>query len=140
MNNPGIVSLGDFTITTAVTAAVGDSSYASVDLSGVLAASFSFRLQWGSGGTTVRAWAQTSLDQGTTWIDIACVLFGTASEHAVINLSGLTPKTTQVTPTDGALADDIAVDGILGDRFRIKYTTTGTYAGSTVLSCRMAAR
>lgn len=136
MDTPGIQSLGDFTITAADTQ-TGDA----VDgLEGLLALAAQLRLAYGSGGTTVRAYVQTSLDQGTTWIDIACVLFGTASEVAALNFSALTPKTTQVTPTDGALSDDTAVDGVLGDRFRLKVVSTGTYAGSTVLSARICAR
>lgn len=136
----GIVSLGDFAITTAATQTGDDTSDDDIDLDGMLAATFSIRLAYGSGGTTVRAFIQTSINQGVTWIDIACVLMTTAAEHQVINLSGLTPKTTQVTPTDGALADDTAIDGILGDRFRVKVVSTGTYAGSTALECRMCAR
>lgn len=136
MDNPGIRSLGDFTITAAGTQ-TGD---VVDDLDGLLALAAQLRLAYGSGGTTVRAYLQTSLDQGTTWIDIACVLFGTASESAALNFSALTPKTTQVTPTDGALSDDSAVDGILGDRFRLKVVSTGSYAGSTVLSARICGR
>lgn len=136
MENPGIHSLGDFTITTAGTQ-TGDWVD---DLDGMLAMAAQLRLAYGSGGTTVRAYLQTSLDEGTTAIDIACVLFGTASENAALNFSALTPKTTQVTPSDGAMTDDTAVDGILGDRFRLKVISTGTYAGSTVLSGRVCAR
>lgn len=137
MNSPGIHSLGDFTIGAAATQ-VGD--WTTTDLDGLLAMTAQLRLAYGSGGTTVRAYLQTSLDEGTTAIDIACVLFGTASEHAVLNFSALTPKTTQVTPTDAGLTDDTAVDGILGDRFRLKVVSTGTYGGSTVLSGRACAR
>ena len=43
------------------------------------------------------------------------VSFGTASAVRAFNLSKLTPKTTEVTPSDGALADDTCVDGILND-------------------------
>lgn len=136
MDNPGIYSLGDITITTAQTIA-GD---AVVELDGMLAALVQLRLAYGSGGTTIRVYVQCSADQATTWYDVACVLFGTASEVALLNLSALTPKTTQVVPTDGALADDTAVDGLLTDRMRLKVVSTGTYAGSTVLSARMVAR
>src|SRR3990172_876648 len=101
------------------------------ELDGMTAVSLSLRLAYGSGGTSLKAYIQTSLDQGTTWIDIACIVFGTAAEHKTLNLSGLTPKTTQYEPTDGALADDTAVDGILGDRLRLKAVVTGTYGGST---------
>jgi hypothetical protein len=132
----GIQSLGDFTITTASTQ-VGEWV---TGFEGLLAMCAQLRLAYGSGGTSIKAYVQTSLDQGTTPIDIACVVFGTASEVAVLNLSALTPKTTQVVPTDGALADDTALDGILGDRFRFKVVSVGTYAGSTVLSARVNAR
>lgn len=148
MNNPGIKNLGDVAITTALTSSVitdgtsiNGEDQAFIDrLEGMTALTLFLRLAYGSGGTTVRAYVQTSLDQGTTWIDIACVLFGVASETAILNLSGLTPKTTQITPSDGALADDTCVDGVLGDRLRVKVTTTGTYAGNTTLSVRAAAR
>lgn len=136
MDTPGIYSLGDISITTAGT----QTGEWMTGLAGVLAMSAQVRLSYGSGGTNVKAYLQTSLDEGTTPIDIACIVFGTASENAVLNFSGLTPKTTQVTPTDGALADDTAVDGILGDRFRLKLVSVGTYAGSTVLSARICAR
>lgn len=142
MLNPGIFSLKDangnaeFSITAAGTQ-VGDW----IDgFEGLLALAVSLRLSYGSSGTTIKAYLQTSLDQGTTAIDIACVAFATASEHQVLNLSALTPKTTLVTPTDGTLTDDTCVDGILGDRFRLKVVSVGTYAGSTVLSARVCAR
>jgi hypothetical protein len=137
MDNPGIQSLGDFAITTAGTQ-IGD--WTETDLSGLLAMAAQIRLAYGSGGTNVKAYLQTSLDEGTTAIDIACVVFLAVSENAALNFSALTPKTTQVTPTDGAIADDTAIDGILGDRFRLKVVSTGTYAGSTVLSGRINPR
>lgn len=136
MISPGIKSLGDFSISAAGTQ-VGDWV---TGLDGVLALSIQTRLAWGSGGTSAKLYIQTSLDQGTTPIDIACIVFGTSSETEVINLSGLTPKTTQVQPSDGALTDDTCVDGILGDRIRAKLVTLGTYAGSTLLSVRAVAR
>jgi hypothetical protein len=136
MQNPGVYSLGDLTITAAGTA-VGDPV---IDLDGMQSALLQVRLAYGSGGSAIRAYVQCSADQSTTWYDVACVLFGTASEVALLNLSALTPKTTQVDPTDGALADDTAVDGLLTDRMRLKVVSTGTYAGSTLLSARLVAR
>lgn len=136
MEDPGIQSLGDFTITAAGTQ-TGDW----VDgLEGALSIAANMRLAYGSGGTSVKVYLQTSLDQETTAIDIACFTFATASANKARNLSALTPKTTDVTPSDGALADDTSVDGILGDRFRVKVVSTGTYAGSTVLSARINVR
>lgn len=134
--NTGTYSLGDFAITTAGTQ-TGDWVD---DFAGILALAASLRLAYGSGGTAIKAYLQTSLDQGETAIDIACVVFGTASEHDVANFSGLTPKLTLINPTDGTLTDDTAIDGVLGDRFRLKLVSTGTYAGSTVLSARITTR
>jgi hypothetical protein len=136
MLTPGYQSLGNFTITAADTYA-GDA----VDgLEGVLALTVALRFVYGSGGTNAKAYVQTSFDDGTTWVDIACVLFETANETRLLNFSGLTPKTTQVTPTDGSLSDDTAVDGLLGDQVRVKVVSTGTYAGSTLLSASFVAR
>jgi hypothetical protein len=142
MLNPGTFPLlnaagaNDFAITTAGTQ-VGTWVE---DLDGMLAMLASLRFQWGSGGTSVKAYLQVSPDDGTTAIDIACAVFGVASEHACWNFCALTPKTTQVTPTDGTLADDTAVDGMLSNMVRLKVVSLGTYAGSTVLSGRITAR
>jgi hypothetical protein len=77
---------------------------------------------------------QTSLDGGLTWIDVAEAGFTTASARKVYNLSALTPVTTVYTPTDGTLAANTAKDGVLGNWYRVKYTTVATYAGGTTLT------
>lgn len=133
---PGIYNLGDFAITTAGT----QTGAWLTGFAGMTAASFSFNMEYGNSGTTARAFLQTSLDQGIVGIDLACVLFTTAAGVRILNLSGLTPRTAELTPTDGALADDTAIDGIFGDRLRIKLVTTGVYGGSTVLSVRANVR
>lgn len=133
---PGTYSLGDVTVTTA-----GTQTATAVDgLEGMTAVTLSARLAYGSGGTSLKAYLQTSCDQGTTWTDIACLTWTTAGGQKVVNLSGLTPKTTAAVPTDGTLTDDTCVDGILGDRLRLKVVSVGTYAGSTVLSVRAVCR
>ena len=144
---PGIYNLGDRVITGAMSGEViteGNDSGASVeyvgDLEGMLAASLEIRFIYGSGGTSGKVYIQTSLNQGSTWIDVVCVTFTTSSLDKVVNLSGLTPKTTAVVVTDGALGDDTCLGGFLGDRWRSKVTTIGTYAGSTSLSVRLVAR
>ncbi len=136
MITPGYFSLGTFSITTAGTF-MGDWVD---DLDGCLALLAQLRFIWGSGGSAVVAYLQTSVDNGATPVDMASVAFAMASENAVLNFSALTPKTTQVTPSDGALTSDTAVDGVLGDRFRVKIVVTGTYAGSTQLVCSAVAR
>lgn len=110
-----------------------------IGLTGMQSLTVSLRFAWGSSGTAVKVYLQTSLDGGNVWIDIACVVFNTASEHEVLNFSALTPKTTPLVPTDGSLADDTAVDGLLGDRVRLKVVSTGTYAGNSALVGRMVA-
>ena len=127
MNEPGYKSLGVFDITVTETI-VGDWIE---DLEGMLAALLNIRFIYGSGGTSVKAYLQTTGDDGTTVCDIACVLFNTAGEHRILNFSALTPKLTQVTPTDKTLADDTAIDGILGNKFRLALVVVGIYAGST---------
>lgn len=109
-------------------------------LAAMLAAAVQIRFEYGSGGTSVKVYLQTSFDGGNTWVDIACRAFTTASETRILNLSALTPKTTAIQPTDGTLTDDTTVDGVLGDRLRIKGVSVGTYAGQTVLSARVVAR
>ena len=88
---------------------------------------------YGSGGTTLKAWVQTSLDFGVTWIDIYCFSVTQTSLVNVVNLSAQTAVTTSYVPLDGTLTANTSKDGILGPMFRVKTTSTGTYAGSTTL-------
>lgn len=83
-----------------------------------------------AGGTTAKAWVQTSLDGGTTWADIANFAFTTSTATRVYHLTAAA-VTSIATPTDGSLADSTAVNGVLGDRIRVKLTTTGTYTGAS---------
>ncbi len=142
MTTTGTLSLSDISITTADTY-VGTPV---TGLAGALAATVQLRFEYGSGGTDARVFVQTSLDQGSTFFDLACVLFGTVSETAILNFSGLTPSlfvnspASPLAPTDGAISDNTAVDGVIGDRFRIKVVSTGTYATQTLLSSRITVR
>jgi hypothetical protein len=43
-------------------------------------------------------------------------------------------------PTDAGLADDTVVDGVLGDRLRLKITSTGTFGSGSWISARVACR
>ena len=91
---------------------------------------------YGSAGTTCKAWLQTSLDDGASWIDVACFSFTTASARkiaAVNNFVAITGAAV-VVPTDGTLAADAIVNGVLGRWLRVKVITTGTYADSTTLA------
>src|SRR5262245_14948557 len=85
------------------------------------------------GGTTTKAWVQTSLDGGLTWIDVACFAFATTTANRIFNLTDAA-VTAIATPTDGTLADDTVVNGFLGTLWRVKLTTTGTYTGASSLT------
>lgn len=104
------------------------------DLDGILALSLQAQFLYGSGGTSVTVYVQTSIDQGQTPIDIAALQFTTASATSIVNLSGLTPKTTPAVPSQQALAAGTCLDGVLGDRFRAVVVVVGTYAASTILN------
>jgi hypothetical protein len=86
---------------------------------------------YGSGGTTATAWVQTSLDGGATWVDTCAFGFTTASKVAVFNLSTTAAVIAPITPTDGSLAANTAIAGIVGNLWRVKLTTTGTYSAAT---------
>lgn len=88
---------------------------------------------YGSGGTSADAYVQTSLDGGGTWVDVAEFHFTTSSARVLYNLNSSTSVTTQYTATDGTLSANTAKDGLFGSQWRVKYTTVGTYAGSTTL-------
>lgn len=137
MRNPGDYTLLSLGITTAL-GAVAQTSVR--NLEGISAATIEAQFAYGSSGTSCKVWIQTTLDQGQTWLDIANFAFTTASATKVINLSGLTPVTTAIMPTDGSMADNTVQDGVLGSALRAKITTTGTYAGSTSLSVRASVR
>jgi hypothetical protein len=83
------------------------------------------------GGTTTKAWVQTSFD-GTTWMDIANFAFTTTTATRAYTLSNVA-VTSIATPVDGTTADNTAVDGFLGPVLRVKLTTTGTYTGASSL-------
>lgn len=126
---PSVDLLAATTITTAV--AAGLSGVYTLPQMPVRALSLEAIFVYGSGGTTVDAWVQTSLDDGVSWFDIAQFAFLLASLN----------KVTVIVPSLGeagvlvvakALADDTKVD-VIGDRIRVAYTTTGTYADTTTL-------
>ena len=126
-----IVIVPTTTISTAVTGVLSDEFPLQPNLK-------AFALQavflYGSGGTTVKAWIQTSLDAGVTWIDIANFAFTTSALRKVTAINPGIVAAAPATPTDGTLGDNLLVNGILGDRCRCKWTTTGTYAGATSLT------
>ena len=145
MDNAGLYNLGDVTITAALTDSVitlGSSAAGAVQalidrLNGMTSASVQATFVYGSGGTTVVAVVQTSLDQGASWIDILRFDFATSNAKKIGNVSAagaLAPAAVAALGAEGKL------DGILGDRLRVKVTSTGIYGGNTSLSMRAAVR
>ena len=114
----------------AITAAlVSDTSVDSVeidaDTSEVIIQS---NFDYGSGGTDFEAEVSTSLDGGTTWVEVYVHAGTTADERKVVVL-----KSAAVAAYDGttAVADDALKDGIIGTLWRCRVTTNGTYASTT---------
>lgn len=135
MLNPGDYSLCDLPLTTAL-ASVAQTPIQ--NLEGIVAATIEFKFAYGSGGTTAKAYVQITLDDGQTWIDVACRAWAISNETKVINLSGLTPVAA-FTSSDGAMADNTLQDGILGSAMRVKLITTGTYS-NTAVSVKVSTR
>lgn len=87
----------------------------------------------GGGGTTVDVYVQTSLDLGVTWLDIMNLHFTTSSLVLVSAVSSNIALAAAVTPTDGSIANGTILNGLLGDRFRVKWKSAGTYTATTTL-------
>jgi len=129
MLNPGSYTLATRAITTAIT---GEAQTAISKLAGIVSALILINFVRGGGGTTCRVWVQVSPDNGISWIDVICAAFTTTSESRVYSLTAIAPGVTLgAAPTDGALADDTVVDGVLGSLMRAKITTTGIYSGNS---------
>lgn len=120
--------LAETVLTDAVT---GQASAERLLPAGTKALAVQVNFTYGSSGTSATLYVQTSLDRGVTWIDIACFAVTTASARraSVVHLN--TALAANVTPADGALADNTILNGILGDRVRTKLTSVGIYAGNT---------
>lgn len=128
--------LAETVITTALT---GQASSVTLLAAGLRALALQAHFQYGSGGTSTKAWVQTSVDGGTTWVDVACFAFATAAGRKVAAVHALASQ-TPVDASDGALADNTVLNGPLGDRLRVKLTTTGTYGGNTRLTVTAVAK
>lgn len=88
---------------------------------------------YGSGGTSAKAYVQTTFDGGANWVDIMCFAYTTTAAKTLNSVRVNTVVAANYTPTDATLSDNTIKDGLLGDRIRVKYTTTGTYAGTSSL-------
>lgn len=118
--------------TLAIPAAGTTVTAARTGLSGAAYLLMQAAFDYGSGGTLAKAYVQTSLDGGASWIDIACFAFATSDATRLMKVMAVGSVTNPVTPTDGSLADNTVLDGVIGDRIRGKLVVVGTYAASTL--------
>jgi len=114
-------------ITTAVSAVVGPTISVPKHSELIVEGIFTY----GSGGTTAKVWVQTTVDGGASWIDVANFAFLLANAKFIHKITALTAVAANYVPTDGSMADSTIKDGVLGNFYRTKLTTTGTYAGGT---------
>lgn len=136
LSNPAIIPLGTFQIGAAGTQ-IGTPQ---INLQGLTALSCQVRFAYGSGGTKVNVYLQSSIDTGNSFFDIANVAFTTSSGVELINLSGLNSVTTPQAAANLSLADNTSLNGPLGDRLQAVVVSTGTYAGGTLVSVTCAPR
>ena len=87
---------------------------------------------YGSGGTTADFWLQTTADGGATWIDISQFRFLTTTARVLYSIIANQSIVAPYAATDGTLAANTSINGILGYKYRVKFTTTGTYAGTSI--------
>jgi hypothetical protein len=100
-------------------------------LAGMMYVAFETIFTRASGGTTLDAYLQTSLDGGTTWIDTANHSYATTTASKVSACNGyIAPAAQAFAPGDGALGAGTIIQGIMGDRLRIKYVVVGVYVGT----------
>jgi hypothetical protein len=150
MDDPGLKNLGDAALAainaavaaTVITMAPDSQGHTQAWLAlpyGTLSATLQANFTYGAGGDTLKVIVETSLDQGTSWIEVARLAFALASLERVVNLSALTPVAVY---TPVALADDAVKDGILGPRWRARILkgAGAAYTGNTSLSLRLVAR
>lgn len=116
---------------TAVTTAATVTTTPTTLLSGMKYLVAEAQFVYGSGGSSLKAYVQTSLDQGVTWIDVMSFAFTTATASKVSAVSSTVALAAAVTPTDGSLTDNTILNGLLGDQVRVKYVSLGTYAATT---------
>jgi hypothetical protein len=103
------------------------------------AASLQVRLSTAAGGTSINVFILTTLDQGQSWFDVACVQFITTPGVQVLNLSGF-DKAAPSSPTNLALTPGTILDGPLGDSLQAIVVSEGTYTGAPLVSVRGIAR
>jgi hypothetical protein len=137
--NPGAFSLGDFQVWAAATYTWSQGPV--TDLAGLDAVSLQASLTGGSGCGSVNVYIQSSIDQGSTWFDIANIVVSYSAPVELINLSGLDKLTTPAAPNYLSLSNNTTVDGPIGDRLQALVVVGGSSCpAGTLVSVRGVAR
>jgi hypothetical protein len=104
---------------------------------GALSMAFQKSFTYGSGGTTVDTYVQTSFDGGNTWADVIHFAQNTTSSDArpfVAWVNNLTASAAPAATTDGTQTVNTTTAGMFGLWWRVKFVSVGTYAGNTTLT------
>lgn len=120
--------------TTIGAAAAGVTTTPVTDLVGMHVLTAQFKFLYGAGGTSVKAYVQTSFDGGATWVDVASFAATTSALTRIFSVRSGIAVAPNITPTASSLTDNTLVDGLLGDRLRVSYTSVGIYTGLTSLA------
>src|SRR3990167_8295583 len=137
MRGPGgLITLLD---TTTITAAVTGTTGVAFPTEGLRDLLVEAIFTYGSSGTTLKVWVQTRV-KGGTWRDVMNFAFTTSSATKWSKTSVGIALAAARTASDAALTDDTILDGMLGDEVRVKYTSTGTYAGATSIQVLASAK
>lgn len=124
------------TLTAAVTAVV---TTPAITLSGMQYLAVQCNFLIGTGGTSLQVYVQTTLD-GVNWCDIMAFAFVNTPVRKVQAVNIFTALAANVTPTDGSLADNTILSGLLGKAIRLKYTSVGVYSGGTTIQVNSIAK
>jgi hypothetical protein len=126
MDNPGVSVLAAAAVTVPLTA----QAFSPIDdLDGIQAANLLCEMTGGTAGTSIDVLAQTSFDDGTTWLDVAHFTFNNTGSKKYVVLNALASKAVTAY---SALGAEGVNDGLLGDMMQAVITTVGTYTNTTI--------
>jgi len=94
------------------------------------AATITAKLSGADAGATVTVWVQSSID-GDVFFDVACFQLN-STVPKVVCVDGKKSITAPVDLLDKGLAINSVQEGFLGESFRVKTRSDGTFTGTTL--------